>query len=823
MAFFSLHTGMTIPNYLKTTWRNWKKNKGFFALNFVGLYVSIVAAVLIALLIFHETSFDQRSDNKSPIVYRIVEQDVSPKGKDYIATTPYPLATAMRMAMRDQQMISQVDFEKNSSVSFDNKHFKVKNLVFADSVFPKLFPLRLKEGSIERAFSEPGFAVLTAGEATRYFGKETPIGKRLNVGGLIDVQVAAVVEDPSSNTHLPYDVLISYLSLNSHFIGDLPIDSWSLTANGYVYIGLPDQGQTQHPTNVLHAIAVEHPKKKNKGITTSYSLQPLADIHYDQLYTNTNPSYTINTNYLYLIGAIGLFLILAACINYTNLSTALAIRKSKEVGVRKTMGATRLQLIRQFFSETFFMTALVIVCAALSVRLFIPALNSLLDKNISVNWMNGQNLLFLASLWVVVSLSAGLYPALVLSGFNPITALKSKIIAPGTSVLFLRRGLVVFQFVTAQVLIIGVIVVAKQMYYMQSKPLGFNKEQVLDLGLQENKPIPMRLLRDKISAIPGVTSVSLSIGAPVSENAFGSGFNLREKFKTEELPVTVKIADNNYLKTYGLQLTAGRWFDPTEEREIENINASMPDSLRHYSLVLNETAVRSLGFKSPQDALGRYVTFGINNISAPVVGVVKDYHISSLHEAVKPVLMVEFPYFYYNVGVRLASGYSSHTLAAIEQAWTSVYPTAMYEADFLDEKVAAQYKDDRQTQQLFYIFTSIAVIINILGLVGLLSFIIEQKSKEVSIRKVLGASLGNISFILSRDFLRLCVIAFLIAAPVAGIFMHRWLDDFAYRTTLSWWVFPVAIGTTLFVTCLAIGLQTLRAALANPIKSLRAD
>jgi ABC-type antimicrobial peptide transport system permease subunit len=365
-----------------------------------------------------------------------------------------------------------------------------------------------------------------------------------------------------------------------------------------------------------------------------------------------------------------------------------------------------------------------------------------------------------------------------------------------------------------------VIVVAKQMNYVQSTPLGFNKAQVMDISLDDNKTEHLRLLHDQLSAIPGVQSVSLSVGAPVSDNNIGTGFNLREKYKSEEIQGAVKAADKNYLNTYGLQLVAGRWFDDQDENRVAT---TIPDSLRKYAFVLNETAVRSLGFKSPQDVLGKYVTFGLNDLSAPVIGVVKDYHVSSLHQAVKPVLMIEFPPFYYNAGIRLAPGYSAATLSAIEKVWTTVYPHGMYEANFLDEKVAAQYKDDRQTQQLFYIFTSIAVIINILGLVGLLSFIIQQKSKEVSIRKVLGASLGNISFILSKDFLRLCLIAFLIAAPVAGIFMHRWLDDFAYRTDLSWWVFPAAIGTTLFVTCVAIGLQTLRAALANPINSLRAE
>jgi ABC-type antimicrobial peptide transport system permease subunit len=724
--------------------------------------------------------------------------------------------------MPDHALISQVHFEKNGSFNIDNRNFKETNIVFADSVFPRLFPLKVKEGSLQRAFSEPGFAVLTESAATRYFGRENAIGKKVSFDGFIDLHVAAVVEDAPSNTHLPYHVLIPYLSMNAHLVGDFPLDQWGMHASGFVYIGLPGQDQIQRTETILTSVADQHVnnRSKGKGVVVRYHLQPLSEIHYDQLYAASNPTYTINYNYLYLIGAIGLFLILAACVNYTNLSTALAIRKSKEVGVRKTMGATRYQLIRQFFAETFLMTALVIIAAALSVRLFIPLLNTLLDKNIPLNWVNAQSVALLTALWIGVSLFAGVYPALVLSGFNPITALKSRTITPGTSVLLLRRGLVIFQFVTAQILIIGVIVVAKQMNYVRSTPLGFNRAQVVDIGLDDNKTEHLRLLHDQLSSIPGVQSISLSVGAPVSDNNVGTGFNLREKYKSEEIQGAVKATDKNYLNTYGLQLVAGRWFDDQDEHKIA---PTIADSLRQYSFVLNETAVRSLGFKSPQDALGKYVTFGMNDISAPVIGVVKDYHITSMHEAVKPVLMIEYPFFYYNAGIRLASGYSAATLAAIEKVWTAIYPHGMYEANFLDEKVAAQYKEDRQTQQLFYIFTSIAVVINILGLVGLLSFVIQQKSKEVSIRKVLGASLGNISFILSKDFLRLCLIAFLIAAPVAGIFMHRWLNDFAYRTDLSWWVFPAAIGTTLFVTCVAIGLQTLRAALANPINNLRAD
>jgi len=284
--------------------------------------------------------------------------------------------------------------------------------------------------------------------------------------------------------------------------------------------------------------------------------------------------------------------------------------------------------------------------------------------------------------------------------------------------------------------------------------------------------------------------------------------------------VEVKAADKNYLNTYGLQLTAGRWFDANDEHGIDD---AFPDSLKRYAFVLNETAVKALGFSSPQDALGKYVAFGFNDIAAPVIGVVKDYNTASLHDAVKPVLMVEFPFFYYNAGIKLTRGYSASTLSAIEKAWTSVYPHQLFESNFLDEHIASLYKNEKRTQQLFNLFTFLSIVINVLGLVGLLSFMIEQKTKEIGIRKVLGASVKDISFILSKDFLRLIIIAFFIAAPIAWLLMNKWLEDFAYRTTISWWVFAVAVLAALVVTCIAVGFQTIKAAIANPVKSLRTE
>jgi ABC-type antimicrobial peptide transport system permease subunit len=806
-------------NYLRTAWRRLLKNKGFFALNFVGLYISVTASLLIALLIIHETSFD-KSSRSDVQIYRVVNNFQDEHGANFNAVTPYPLARALRIAMPDVKDIAQIHFERDGSVLVGQDVFKETSIVFADSVFPRLFPLHLLKGSLARAFREPGFTVLTASEAQRLFGPADPIGKRIKLDAQADLEVVAVVADAAPNSHLPFHMLVSYPSLTKDLIGGFPLDTWTLNANGYVYVALPNVSMVAGTERILADLVKKNITAGNPTEKDHFILQPLSDIHFDMDYASSNPGYTTNSSYLELIGAIGLFLILAACINYTNLSTAMALKKSKEVGVRKTLGATRPELMRQLLSETFLLTAIVIGAAAGTVGLFLPMLNAFLDKNIPTQWLGFASGSFLVILWVLVALVSGIYPALVLSGFKPVIALKSTVTTPRGGVLLLRRGLVVFQFVTAQVLIICAIVVSKQMDYIRSKPLGFNKDMVIDVGLPNSMAEERRAFRARLENISGISAISFSVGAPVSQNAVGTGFNRREDFKRRQIDIAAKLADKDYLKTYGLQLVAGRWIDDADEQSVED---QVPDSLKKYVFVLNETAVKALGYRSPEEAIGKQITFGFNGITAPVIGVVKDYHLASMHQAIMPVLMAPFSFFYYNAGIKLSGGNLPATMDAIEKAFKAAYPQHLYVSQFLDEAVAAQYQEEKRTLELFDLFTGLSIAINVLGLIGLLAFMIEQKTKEVGIRKVLGASVHDISFLLSRDFLKMIGIAFLLAAPVAGLLMDRWLRAFPYRTGLSWWVFAGALLCTIVVTAVAVSFQTLRAAVASPVRALRSE
>lgn len=803
---------------LRTAWRRLSKNKGFFVLNFAGLYVSTAACLLIGLLILFEMNFD-KGGRPGVTTYRVVNHFHTATADGYTAHTPYPLAPALRLAMPGVHDICQVYFDNDNSVQYGQQVIKEKNILFADSVYPRMFSLQAIKGDLSSAFGAPGLVTLTESTARKYFGDQDPLGQRLRLSNLLDVAVVAVVPDPAPDSHLPYTMIVSYPTLTASYIGGFPLDQWTMTGNGYAYVALPSSESPARAERILADLNRKNIQPRDPTSGDHFSLQPVRAIHYDTNFTNSNAGETVNPGFLKLLGAIGLFLILAACINYTNLSTALAIKKGKDVGVRKTLGATRGQLIGQFLSETFLLSALVIGAAAATVGWLLPFFNRFLDKQIPLDWLNLRSAVFLVALWVITALLSGVYPALVLSGFQPAKALKSATPAPRTSVLALRRGLVVFQFVTAQVLIVCALVVSKQMAFVRNSPLGFHKELVMDIGLPKPDADLQRAFRSRLSSLPGVSDVSFSIGAPVSGNHVSTGFNRRDRYKTQQINGDIKAADKDYQQVFNLQLVAGRWFNAADEAATAK---TVPEPQRRYVFVLNETAVRALGYASPEAALGQEVTFGLNDITAPIVGVVHDFHIKSMKEAVPPALMVPFNQFYYDAGIRL-SGYHPSTLRAIEKAFKEVYPQTLYDPVFLDQAVADLYQEEGRMQQVFNVATGLSICINILGLVGLLVFLIEQRAKEVGIRKVLGATPGQISYLLSRDFLRLIGLSFLIAAPVAGWLMHRWLQDYATRTALSWWIFGGSLLATLAVTAVAISFQTIRAALVSPVHSLRSE
>lgn len=809
-----------IQNLLRAL-RGFRRQKGFTLLNLTGLYVGISISLLIGLLLLHERSFD-RFHRDPDHIYRVVCRLSAQTGDEDLPLTPTPLPDALRSEVGGIQDMTTLHWADEMAVHLGGgRVVQEKNVVYADSAFFDIFNFEKGAGDPVALLRQPNKVMLTESTAARYFPGGHATGKSFRIGEGEDarmLEVAGLLPDPPANSHLQFSMLVSWPTL------DIPNDArtnWGWFNGGrFTYLRVPPEMQTATVGERLTALANERKDERDQSRYT-YSLQPLSDIHSNMVYAELNPSYTVDYQQFYWLGAISLFLLMVACINYVNLSTAIAAQKAREVGVRKTLGANRSQLAFNFLGQTFVLTLGATVFAVATAHFLLPALNAFLDRNIVANWLSPQTLALPAALCLLTTLMSGLYPAFILAGFSPAEALRSHFnVRRSRASLTLRRGLVTFQFVVAQVFIAAVIIAASQMQFLREKPLGFRHNGVLDIRLPESHSSKVDALKSEIARLPGVKNTSQSTGAPTSKWAqLGTIFNLREQFDNSKIEVAVKICDPNYLKTYGVELLAGRFIEEGDEKQCLE---SIPEEKRRYVCVLNEAAVKSLGFATPEAALGHEITIGLNHVSPPIVGVVRDFHVNSLHELVKPVAMMTFHQYKRNLGISLEpAAVNTATLASIEKIWKGYYPDALFESAFLDEHLASLYRAESRAFSLFQLVTLLALLLNALGLIGLTAFVVEQKTKEIGVRKVLGANVASVVALLSKDFLKLALISFVIALPIAWWAMNQWLADFAYRVSIQWWMFALAGVAAVAVAFLTVSFQSVRAALANPIKSLR--
>jgi ABC-type antimicrobial peptide transport system permease subunit len=520
---------------------------------------------------------------------------------------------------------------------------------------------------------------------------------------------------------------------------------------------------------------------------------------------------TISKELINTLKLIALFILLIACVNFINLSTAQSINRAKEVSIRKVLGSNRRQLSLQFLSETAVITTGAVVIAVLIVVASLSYIKTLLDLPLSFDIGNNYRILiFLVAITMAVTLLAGFYPSLVISGFNPVSALKSKFNAKSTKGISLRRGLVVAQFIIAQGLIIGTLIIVKQMNYFENASLGFDKEAILTV------PIPtdsvgrskIEFLKNTLSKRPEIRNVSFSFTPPTNEGNWFSDFKFDHSAKNSDFPANLKWADADYINTYKLTLVAGR-------------NYTKGDTANE--LLVNEELLKRLGITNPAEAINKEIDMWDGQIKAPIVGVLKDFHSQSLQQPIDPMIMGNYQRTYRTINIKIQQRNIQQTIAFIESLWTSTYPDYVFEYKFLDESIANLYRQQRQLSQLYKIFAAIAIFLSCLGLYGLASFMAVQRIKEVGIRKVLGATVQNVIYLFSKEFIILISIAFIIATPIAWYFMHKWLQDFAYRIDINWWIFLVAGAASLLVALITVGFQAVKAALANPVKSLRTE
>lgn len=794
-----------LKNYLKITFRNLTRNKVSTIINLLGLSLGISICLILFLLIDYELNFDEFHTKKDRI-FRVTREESGGSLTKRTSSTPFPLRAALINDFPELKAVTQIYPPEEHQLKVGEKMWIEPNVMFADSSFFKVFDFPAIEGNPLQSFKNRNVAVVTESMARNRFGSKSPIGQIVNISEVVDVEIVGVIKDPPKNSHLTFSMIVSIDSFNNEFIGAFKYDSWNVTIEFTNYILLPD-GVSEAD---FEEKMVSLPKKylsEESATKTRYELQPLNEIHFDKAYAQSNSGYTIDTTYLWVLGMVGIFILLLACINFINLSTAVAIKKAKEVGVRKVMGASRTQLVSQYMGEAFVLTFISALIALGIAERVLPSLNTFLDTGMSMLMLsNPSSVWIFASGILLVSLLSGLYPAWILSGYKPVAALKARLSSHNSSSLFLRSGLVTFQFVISQVLIIGTIVVASQMNFFRNKPLGFDKEQIVTFSLKDNDPTLLHTLKTELLSNSNVQNVSFGVGAPTSDNDINS--EIKVTGLEGDFEVSFKTVDFDYLKTYDLRLTSGRWYLK------ENQNGE------EIEFVINETAARELGYSS-EEVLGKEISFGMNDIKGNVVGVVKDFHVKSLREAIKPIVMFQYPVLYFEGGVKISNSNVPETIEHIKSVWEMAYPGYLFTYEFLDDAMSKNYSREEQLFSIFKIFAGISIGIGCLGLFGLISFMVVQKTKEVGVRKVLGASVAGIVLLFSTDFMKLLLIAFLIAAPVSWYAMEQWLSGFAYKIDLSPYYFLLGGLINVVIAFLTIGYQARKAGVANPVDSLR--
>ncbi|MBC6948307.1 ABC transporter permease [candidate division KSB1 bacterium] len=795
-----------LNNYLITTLRKLSRQKNYTAINVFGLALGMACCLFIFLIIQYELRFD-RFHGKFDRICRIVTDE---KINDIISETmgsPIPMAAALRQDFPTLEKVTVAygNYGGLFAVTQDEgtvqRFQEDERVAIVEPEFFEIFDFPWIAGD-PQSLAEPNSVALTEEFAKKFFANADPLGRTIRMDNQIDLKVTGVVKNFPSHTDFPFAVLISWKTLPQT---GWDVEAWgNLNSNVNTFVVLPPN-LTAHEfeSRLVDFKEKYHPNAKdaNKRV---HKVQPLSEGHYDGRYGNYGQRTTSKTT-LWALGLIGVFLLVTACINFVNMATAQAINRAKEVGVRKVLGAFRSQLIMQYLGETFTITLLAATLAFMLAELLLPALNSMLRLKISLDLLGSLSVFsFLSILILAVSLLAGLYPAFVLSRFVPALALKSKVNTSAAGGLFLRRGLVVFQFIISQMLIIGTFIVTTQMDYFRNKEMGFDKQAIVTVPLPVNETAKLQTLRAQLLQNSHIRNVSFSYSSAASGNTWDTNLRHTLNGPEETFASDLKFADVNYIPTYGLKLVAGRSYVASDTIS---------------ELVVNETFAKKIGY-TPHDLIGKMFKLG-RRPYMPIVGVVQDFHTRPLQEEIRPCLLAANRRAYYEASLKIEASNMKAALDHIEKIWGATFPEFVYRYEFLDERLAGFYEEELKMSQLFRAFAGIAIFIGCIGLLGLIAFMAAQRTKEIGVRKVLGATVVDILGLISKEFAVLIAVAFAVAAPVAYVVMNNWLENFAYRIDVGLGVFAMTIAVTLIIAGATIGYRALKAALANPVDALR--
>ncbi|RAK02791.1 putative ABC transport system permease protein [Larkinella arboricola] len=801
-----------LRNYFKIAFRNLRRNPVFTGINVVGLAVGLASCLLLYIYISHELSYDNFHPNADRIVRVVMEYSMEGQ-VNRVQQTGTKVAPEFSRRFPEVELGVRLE-NRPAVVSYADRKFLEKRVVYADSTLFAIFSFPLKVGNPKTALAGPNKTVLSESTARKYFGNQNPVGKtvRINTGwGDQDYTVTGIVGDSPANSQIKYDVLASFSTLSAS-----KIEQW-FSANYATYLLLrKPESIASLQVKIPGFMKTQFgPGQMSAGNYLTYLLEPLRSVH---LYSDTEGSFEPNGDrlYIYIFGSVAVLILIIACVNYINLATSRAVERAQEVGVRKVMGALRRQLFGQFMGESVLVTFTALALSLLMVYLTLPLFNELSDRQFSFEMlMQPGHLLGLLGIGLLVSLVAGGYPALVLARFEPVRALTGHLKVAGAGQF--RRALIVFQFAVTAFLIVCTLLVRNQLAFIQDKKLGYDKEHVLVLPADGQVNEKIRALKSEFKQHADVQQVARAYESPTF---IEGGYSMRRSDKAENQykSVTALPVDEDFAKTMNLRIVAGR--DLTAG-DLERATVPGSDSLRHFHFILNESAVKELGWKSPREAIGQKMDMG-NGRPGVVGAVVEDFHFASMKQKITPLVL--FPEDGGNVVlVKLSGSRLPHTLQFLEQKWKTIVPSLPFAYEFLDEEFNRLYSLETRTGQIFSVFAFLSILLACLGLFGLSAYTTAQRTKEIGVRKVLGASVSNIVLLLSKDFLKLVLIAIVLASPVAWWAMNRWLEGFAYRIDVAWWVFLVAALLAVGIAFLTVSFQSVKAALMNPVKSLKTE
>ncbi len=801
-GYQNLNTYGMYKNYFVTAWRNVVRKKSSAAINVFGLTLGITCALIIFALVNYHLSFDDFHSDVDRI-YRFVTEEHRDE-IEYDNSVPPPFGKFFRDDYTFSENTARHCIEGNELITIEengeSKKFN-ETISFAEPELFKIFSFPLLVGNPQTILVDPNTAVITENIAAKYFGDEPAIGKTIRLNNKIDFVVSGVLKNLPTNSDIQTEIYFSYSTIKQYNEWYASDDAWGgITSSIKTYTKLKPG---VNPADVEEAVDtyVKRFRPKSKNVH-HYKLQPLNDVHFNARYEGVMSKTTI-----LVLSLVGMLLVLTASLNFINLTTAQAVNRSKEVGVRKSLGGARSQLFWQFTIETGLVVLVATGLAFVFSYAILPQLNSFLNTNITINLFgNGKLLLFTTALVVMVTGLSGAYPAIVLSGFKPVLALKGKLSGKTTGSFNIRRALIITQFSISQILLLGLIVMYFQMRYFSKTDMGFDTEAIIMVPVGSNDE-KLKTVKSQLLNTPGVENVTLCFGAPASDNLWTTSIRFDDHAESETFSISHKGADEDYLSTFDLELLAGRNLTPS-------------DTVREF--LVNENLLSKLSLTSPEEILGKNITVN-GSWKGPVVGVVKDFHEQSFHADIKPVFITTSGNTYNSIAIKISMGNANETPQSIEKVWSSTYPDLIYKYDFLDEQIASFYQTEQQMVTVVYIFASIALIIGALGLYGLVSFMAVQKTKEIGIRKVLGGDVAQILWIFGKEFTVLVAIAFLIAAPVGWYVMSQWLSNYAFKVDISIWMFALELFIVAVVVTVTVGYRSIKAVVANPVESLRSE